>query len=152
MKLLVIWNRPMPKFWSRDDYFKIIWKGIYEKHECPLCDFDWNKGHTIWEWNHLHIIHNIFPYSWDDKHLMVVPYTHKDFSHELTVEELSEMKEVYNFMKEFYWEEHYFSCTRESYWNRSIKHYHMHFLPWRLEWKFLRKMLKGQGFPIDDEL
>jgi hypothetical protein len=28
----------------------------------------------------------------------------------------------------------------------------MHFLVWKLQWKYLRKMLEKQGFPIKQEL
>jgi diadenosine tetraphosphate (Ap4A) HIT family hydrolase len=49
-------------------------------------------------------------------------------------------------------EQDYFSSTRETMGNRSIEHYHMHFLPGRLQGKFLRCMLEGQGFPITAEV
>jgi diadenosine tetraphosphate (Ap4A) HIT family hydrolase len=62
------------------------------------------------------------------------------------------MKDIYKFVKNFFWDEHYFSCTRESMGWRSIEHFHMHFIPWRLQWRYLRKMLENQGYPIVQEL
>lgn len=83
---------------------------------------------------------------------MAVPYIHKRFSHELDQDEIEELKEIYSFMKEYYGEKDYFSSTRETLANRSIEHYHMHFIPGKLQGKYLRKMLEGQGFPIHEEL
>jgi diadenosine tetraphosphate (Ap4A) HIT family hydrolase len=37
-------------------------------------------------------------------------------------------------------------------WNRSVEHIHIHFIPGRLQWKYLRKMLENQGYPIHQEL
>jgi diadenosine tetraphosphate (Ap4A) HIT family hydrolase len=36
--------------------------------------------------------------------------------------------------------------------NRSVEHYHIHFIPGRLQGKFIRCMLQGQGFPIEAEV
>jgi hypothetical protein len=60
---------------------------------------------------------------------------------------LLEMKDIYKFVKNFYWNEDYFSCTRETMWCRSIEHFHIHFLPWKLYADCLIEMLKEQGFP-----
>jgi len=135
----------MKKIWTRKEYHAKIWKKIYWKDDCPFC-FDYE---SIWEWKHWYILKNIYPYSWNEQHLMAVPFTHKKFASEITSEEFLELENVHKFVKNFYWEENYFSCTRESMWNRSIEHYHMHFIPWRLQWQYLRKMLENQGFPIE---
>jgi len=97
-------------------------------------------------------LHNIYPYSGNELHIMAVPYEHKIYSTELNEAELKELQIVYKKVKEFFWEENYFSCVRESMINRSVEHYHIHFIPWRLQGKYLRKMLERQGFPIIEDL
>lgn len=83
---------------------------------------------------------------------MAVPHEHVCYSHELTPECLSSLHEVYTKVKEFFGEEEYFSFTRETMWHRSVEHLHVHFLAGKLQWKFLRKMLEVQGFPITQDL
>jgi len=83
---------------------------------------------------------------------MAVPYAHKCFSHELDRDEIAELHEIYAFVKDWYGDRQYFSCTRESMANRSVEHLHIHFLPGKLQGKWLRKMLQTQGFPIEQEL
>ena len=83
---------------------------------------------------------------------MAVPYRHNRFSHELDLDEISEMKSIHLFMKGFYGTHDYFSCTRETMANRSIEHLHIHFIPGKLQGKFIRKMLELQGFPIIEDL
>lgn len=87
-------------------------------------------------------------------HILLLPKVHKKFSHELTAEELSELPKIYQFIKNFFWEENYFSFTRETFadWSRSVEHLHMHFLTWILKWKYIRKMLEKQWFPISQDL
>jgi diadenosine tetraphosphate (Ap4A) HIT family hydrolase len=83
---------------------------------------------------------------------MAVPYVHKAYSYLLSEAEMEELWEVYRWVKDYYCEKDYFSCTRETLANRSIEHYHMHFLPGALQGKYLRKMLENQGFPIEEDL
>ncbi len=143
----------MVYIWTREEYYKKKWDiDVYWKDNCPLCDMENQKSHIVWEWKYWYICLNMFPYSWDEKHLMVIPYEHKIYSVDLIDEELLEYKDVQKFMKNFYADEHYFSCTRESMGHRSIEHLHIHFVPWRLQWKYLRKMLQNQGYPIVQEL
>jgi len=143
----------MVKIWTRDEYYEVKWKiWIYGQDNCPFCDLEWQKDHVIWRWKYWYIIHNMFPYSWNEKHIMAVPYEHKKVWIELIDEEILELKYIYKFMEEWFWDENYFSCTRESMWNRSVEHYHMHFIPWRLQWKYLRKMLENQWYPVHQEL
>jgi len=140
----------MEKILTRKEYHAKKWKKVYGLEDCPFCDK--NKISPIWKWKYWFILRNISPYSWDENHLMAIPYSHKKYSIELSVKELSELKEIHLFVKTFYWEEQYFSSTRETMWNRSVEHIHMHFIPWRLQWKYLRKMLENQGYPIKEEL
>jgi len=137
---------------TREDYHAKIGHWIFWEEDCPLCDRKNNKARIIWEGKHWYVIHNKYPYSGNEKHLMAVPYKHVKYSRELNGEEFSELEEVQKFMKDFYRDEQYFSATRESMGNRSIEHVHMHFVPWKLQWKFLRCMLENQGFPIKAEV
>lgn len=138
----------MTKILTRKEYHAKKWKKIFWKEDCPFC-FDFK---SIWEWKYWYIIRNISPYSWNKKHLMAIPFRHIKYSTELNKEEFSELQDIHKFVKKFYWNEDYFSTTRETMWNRSVEHLHMHFIPWRLQWKYLRKMLENQGFPIIEEL
>jgi len=145
----------MIKLWTRQDlHDKIQWQGqdFFWKEDCPFCDVDWQKWHTLWQGEYWYILHNIYPYSGNELHIMAVPYEHKIYSTELNEAELKELQIVYKKVKEFFWEENYFSCVRESMINRSVEHYHIHFIPWRLQGKYLRKMLERQGFPIIEDL
>lgn len=143
----------MVQIWTREEYYKRKGDvGIYWKDNCPFCDRENQKWQIVWQWKNWIILHNMFPYSWTEKHIMAVPYEHKLYSTDLSDEELLEMKDIYKFVKEYFWDENYFSATRESIGNRSVEHIHMHFIPWKLQWKYLRKMLENQGYPIVQEL
>ena len=139
-------------FWTREDYFKKIWTSVYWKKDCPFCGIEKLKSQIVWEWKKWFILHNIYPYSWNDKHLMATTYEHKKYFLDLNDDEILELKDIHFFIKNFYKENNYFSCTRETMSNRSIEHFHMHFLPWKLQWKYLRKMLMDQGFPIKENI
>lgn len=142
----------MVKIWTRDEYHKQLgWKRFW-KEDCPFCNAEEQEWHTLWKGKHWYILHNLYPYSGNEQHLMAVPYAHREVSIDLTEDELKELKEVHQFMSQYFWGEHYFSCTRESFWNRSIEHYHVHFIPGKLQGKYLRKMLENQGFPIREDL
>lgn len=137
---------------KREEYHKLLGHGILGKDECPFCDLEWNKNRIIWRGKYWYLIHNKYPYSGNEKHIMAVPYRHIQFSTDLSAQEHLEMGDVYEAVKRFYGEENYFSATRETMANRSIEHLHMHFIPGKLQWKYLRCMLENQGFPIDAEV
>lgn len=143
--------------WSRDEYKKILNWWVLWRDRCPFCAdgelFD--KDMLIWEGDFWVIMRNKFPYTGNDKHLLVTPKRHVILSSEITEREWWEFVYIHNFMREFFWENEYFSFTRETYFNesdRSVEHLHMHFVPWSIKWKFIRKMLELQGFPITQEL
>ena len=143
----------MIKIGTRWEYHKKIWNSCYGEDNCILCEeLKVNAEHIIWKWKHWFVIRNIYPYSGTQDHLMAVPYRHVKFSPELSCDEFSEMKEIHDFMKEYFGAEHYFSATRETMWNRSIEHIHMHFLPGILQGGFIRCMLENQWFPIEAEV
>lgn len=83
---------------------------------------------------------------------MAIPFDHIKTSLELDDKHLLELREVHKVVKDFFVWEEYFSFTRETMGNRSVEHLHIHFLGWKLQWKFLRKMLQMQGYPINQDL
>lgn len=149
----------MVQLGNREEYDKITslnketWenKHVFREDDCPFCIIEAHQDYILWEWKYWKIIYNKYPYSWDEKHLMAVPRAHKAFSSDLSAEELLELHEVYGEIRRLYGSENYFSCTRETMANRSIEHLHIHFLPGKLQGKYLRKMLENQGFPIQEE-
>jgi len=125
------------------------------KDECPFCDVEKTKNTLIETLEYWKIILNKYPYSGQENHLMAVPIRHVQFVWELGVQEFTELPKVHEYMRNFYetqWETDYFSATRETMWNRSVEHYHMHFIPGRLQGKFVRCMLENQGYPIKAEV
>ncbi len=140
----------MNKFLTREQYYEKKWskKKIYWKNDCPFC-FDYQ---SIWEWKYWYIVRNISPYCWNENHLMAVPFSHKKYSIELSMQEFQELKTIHKFVRDYFWDKDYFSATRESMWNRSVEHLHIHFVIWKLQWKYLRKMLELQWYPIKEEL
>lgn len=118
---------------TREEYHKIKPNKHFGKDNCPFCDIEANTGHIIWKGEYWYIIHNIYPYSGQKNHLMLVPFRHIVFSHELESEETTELAEGYKKIKEFYGDELYFSFTRETMANRSVEHLHIHFVPGRLQ-------------------
>lgn len=141
------------KFLTREEYHKQKWdKKVFWKDDCPFCKKGLNKWHTIWEWKHWYILHNTSPYSWNEKHIMAVPYEHIQFSTDLKAKHFQDLQVIHKFVKNFFKEDQYFSFTRESMANRSVEHLHIHFLAWKLQWKYIRKMLQNQGFTVEQEL
>lgn len=143
----------MLQFWTRKDYHKIKWSTkIIWKENCPFCDLtNKNPDEILWEWKYLVILFNIYPYSWDANHLMIVPKAHRVLYTDLTDDELLEMKECHQVIRKYFWDKNYFSFSRESAndESRSIEHLHIHFLAGRLQWKYIRKMLMDQWFPVE---
>jgi len=145
----------MSKIGTRSEYHNMIWNGVMWKDYCPFCIPEKTKNTIIHEMEYWRIILNKYPYSGQENHLMAVPRKHIQFVWELGVDEYSELPEVHVFMKDFFekmWEKDYFSATRETMGNRSVEHYHMHFIPWRLQGKFVRCMLQNQWYPIEAEV
>lgn len=137
---------------SREEYHKILWKEMYGKDDCPFCKIEEQIATTYRKWKYWCILYNLSSYSWDHRHLMAVPYEHIKFSTELKYYHFKELSKIYKIIKDFFKDEDYFSFTRETIWWRSVEHLHIHFLVWKLQWKFLRKMLEMQGYPIKQDL
>lgn len=140
------------KLLSREEYHKILaWRKILGKEDCPFCLVK-DKNQIYYDWKKWFLLYALSPYSGNDKHLMAVPKRHVCFTRDLTGEEFLELKEIHNIAKDFFKEENYFSTTRETIEARSVEHLHIHFVPWKLQGKFIRKMLELQGFPIKQDL
>ncbi len=139
---------------TRDEYKKRLKINEIgnEPYNCPFCNIRNNPDQIIWEWKHWYIIYNIFPYTGNSQHIMAIPKLHIGFASGISSDIWSEFWEVQWIVAGFFVESEYFSCTRETLSWRSMEHYHMHFLPGTLKWKFLRKMLEMQGFPIKQVL
>jgi diadenosine tetraphosphate (Ap4A) HIT family hydrolase len=133
---------------SKEEYKILKYNELQDlwKNNCPFCRLESQRERVIWKWKFLYIIQAIAPYIQSHKHLMVIPYDHKKYTHELTIEEFWEMRDVELFMKSFYKEEEYFSFIRESMGKRSIEHVHYHFLPWVVRWSKIGEMLELQWY------
>lgn len=142
---------------SREEYGQITSKWMIGRENCPFCPPNLNPEYTLWEWKFWRIVHNKYPYTGTHEHLMAVPIVHHKFASEFSIDEWAEMSKIHSFMEKFFGEKLYFSFTRENFHEniadgRSVEHWHMHFLPWRLQGKFLLKMLELQGFPVVQDL
>lgn len=140
---------------SREEYHKILWKKWYIwLNECPFCPMSKKEDTTrIWSWKYWFIIYNIASYSWDHRHIMAIPHRHVIYSRDLNERECAELPIVHEQVKNFFWDEEYFSFTRETFGDwacRSVEHLHMHFLVGRLYGSYLRKMLQDEWYPIEE--
>jgi len=139
------------QFLTRQEYHQKKWKKIFWKDDCPFCDIE-NDKEVYWRGKYWYLKFNFSPYCWDKRHLMAIPYEHIIYSCDLKSEHFQELLEIQKIVKDFFKDQDYFSFTRESLSNRSVEHLHIHFLVWRLKWKFLRKMLQLQWYPIIEDL
>lgn len=139
---------------SREEYHKIKWEWMYSKDNCPFCDKERYEKQCYRQWKYWQLLFCLSSYSWDYRHLMAVPFEHIVYSNDLKEKHFKELKEIHKIVKDFFKDEEYFSFTRESISDetRSVEHLHMHFLVWKLQWKFLRKMLELQWYPIKQQL
>lgn len=127
---------------------KEIWN---ELHNCPFCNILNNPDQIIWEGHSWYIVYNIFPYTGNSQHIMAIPKLHFTIASEITSDVWLELWEVQKVVTGLFAGNEYFSFTRETFSWRSIDHYHTHFLPGTLYWKFLIHMLEKQGFPVQHE-
>ena len=146
----------MPTFWTREEYYQKT--GVREKQfwreGCPFCSSEPDPDFILWTGKHWMIWYNKYPYTGNDQHIMAIPREHKKFFSDLIPEEVAELSDVHAEAKRFFWETPYFSFARETDCDisKSIEHYHIHFIGSELQWKYLRKMLQDQGFPVKQEL
>jgi len=139
----------MAKQITREEYLASKPKWIMWKNNCHFCNINEDINNVLHRTQFWTIMENFAPYSGDNQHIMAMPKAHKVYAHEFSIEEFRDLQNVHKFVKEFYWEKSYFSMTRETLSNRSVEHYHMHFLPGKLSDTPIIDMLKDQGFPVD---
>ena len=144
----------MVKIITRNQYHAKKWKKIFGADDCPFCGIEarTDEESIKWIWKQWYILHNTGSYSWNEDHLMAVPHRHVQFTYDLSPEEISELKQVYEYMKQYFGDKEYFSFNRESMWNRSVEHLHIQFCVWRLQGRYLRNMLMNQWFPVKEYL
>ena len=116
------------------------------KNNCPLCDE--SEEYTIQKFKYWRICHNKYPVLGIEEHLMAVPLRHVILTSNLTAAELKEFQKVEQFFEEYYLKQgkEYFSFVRQSVLSRSLEHLHYHYLPGRIYYENIEKMLKKQGF------
>ena len=116
--------------------------------ECRFCNIEDDDiaELIIWKWKHWYICHNKYPILSLENHLMVIPYEHVIDTKDISPEAFAEMPIIENFMREIYGEEDYFSFVRQSITGRSLAHIHYHYLPGKMYYEALERMLSGQGY------
>lgn len=134
---------------TREQYLATKPKWIMGKKDCHFCEINEDINKILHRTQYWTIMENFAPYSWNHQHIMAMPKSHKAYAYEFSLEEFQDLQNVHKFVKEFYGNESYFSMTRETLSNRSVEHYHMHFLPGKLSDTPIINMLKDQGFPVD---
>lgn len=113
-------------FWHRDEWFKNQPNDLW-KEQCPFCDISLTplvKEFTFW-----YLCNNKYPYWWNQKNLLLIPKRHIQYSYQLEVTELKELKEINKSIHKYFWDDDFFSFMRESWASRSLEHLHYHFLP-----------------------
>jgi len=143
----------MVKIGTREEYLHLLNGRIFlGKEDCPFCNKENMKDDIVWEGKNWIIVHNKYPYTGNDRHIVAIPREHKVFSSDITPEEFMELHEVHKSAKEYFGENNYFSFTRETLSNaRSVEHYHIHFIAGIIRGEYLRKMLENQGFPVKED-
>ena len=106
---------------------------------CPLCSEDLKKVNKVIKITDYWVIcHAKYNYFEEENHLLVFPIDHKEFSSDLTSEELLDYWNIDKFIRNYFEELNleYFSFARQSFWNRSLKHLHYHYMPWEISSRF----------------
>lgn len=114
-------------FGKRAEWFNIQPNDLW-KSQCPFCDMSLTP--LVKEFTYWFICNNKYPYGNKEKNLLLIPKRHVKYSHDLKSEEWWELKDVHEFIHEYFWEEDFFSFMRESWKWRSLEHLHYHYLPW----------------------
>lgn len=117
------------EFNNREEYENS--KIYFTKENCPFCEKNiWTKI-ILFETNYWIIIKAEYPYFNDyEKHLLVIPKRHIEFTFELNEEEFKDFLNIEKFMFDFYKWMEYFSFIRQSKSNKSVEHLHYHYLLW----------------------
>lgn len=134
------------KFYKRNDWLQHCPEDLGASR-CIFCEkIQHEPEFILWEWIHWFVIYNKYPYVWLKNHIMAIPKKHFKESYELPREIYAELSKVHIFIKKFFWEEEYFSFTRETFGGRSLEHLHIHFLPGKIYSHEVEGLLERQGF------
>lgn len=133
------------KLYDRHIYHKLKPEDKWEEN-CPFCDYESEEQREliVWRGEYFYVLHNKFPYLGLKTHLLAVPYRHICFTKDLSIEEFQDLKNVEQFVSEFYGSTPYFSFIREVGHYKSLNHLHYHFLPWEITEDAIEEMLKNQ--------
>lgn len=134
--------------WSYKELKKELWdRSIFWQKDCPFCPYFYQDSpHILWKSRHWAVLINTYPYVLEGKHIMLVPKRHYPYSYEISSDESCDMSEAYRFIKRYFWEEDYFSFTRESFAERSVEHFHTHFISGNIPRIALVEMLVKQWY------
>ncbi len=114
------------------DRKKYTEKNIYlTKDICPFCKIEEDeKQLLVHKTKYWEIRYNKYPYYWHKQNLLVFPIEHRIHTIELSDEELIDYKNIEIYMKNYFWENNYFSFIRQTTSWRSAEHLHYHYLEW----------------------
>lgn len=121
---------------------EIIWK-----ENCPFCKLEKDeKQLLIFESEYWEIRYNKYPYGWIKKHILIFPKRHVELTKNLNNNELIDLKNIHNFLYNFFSWEKYFSFLRETFNWRSIKHLHYHYMPGNIYSNEFAEILNKQWY------
>ncbi len=116
-------------FWDREKY--LLENPYFTKDRCPFCKIDEDeKQLLVYKSNLWEVRYNKYEYYWHKQHLLAFPIEHKEFTTQLSDNELIDFKNIEIFMKDYFWDKNYFSFIRQWTWWRSVAHLHYHYLEW----------------------
>lgn len=129
--------------WTRQEYDEM--KHLYQDESlCPFCKENRESQMVLWEWKYWAIIYNKYPYLEIEKHLLVIPNRHIEFTSDIPDIEWQEMAEIETWTKKFFNGKPYFSFIRQTGKMKSIKHLHYHYLPGEVTVEWIEYMLLPQ--------
>jgi diadenosine tetraphosphate (Ap4A) HIT family hydrolase len=134
----------MTKIISREEYDSKRNNKCAWKDDCPYYNINTELNTVVFESNYWKMFIALSNYTWDEYHLLAFPKNHKVFHKELSDDEILDLKNIHNFCDEYFENKEYFSMTRESMSNRSIEHYHIHFVEWIMKAATIVEMLNKQ--------
>lgn len=134
----------MTKIISREEYDSKRKNKCAWKQDCPYCNIDPELNTVVYESEYWKMFIALSSYTWDEYHLLAFPTSHKKYFHEFSDEEILDQKNIYNFCDKYFEGREYFSIVRETMSNRSVEHYHIHFIEWIMKAKAIIEMLNKQ--------
>ncbi len=144
-------NDKVISFWNYADLKKSLGdKKRFWKEDCPFCRDIQTGERVYWKWEYWSVLYNSYPYILSGDHFMAIPIRHVTYGHELTSNEWSELSRIQEHLRETFRNVDYFSFTRESLAERSVEHYHMHFIKGDITRRAIIEMLKEQWIDTNE--